>query len=107
MKLKLILVAREGERRDWDEAEGEQIRLLKSRIQSALFDQEVDHLRLLCCGRELEDGKTLKDALHGTKEPVVLHVVAVKTSSTRKQVNTSAQDSQGGGFRCGNLCIIQ
>ncbi len=100
MKLRLILVSKDGERKEWEGGETEQVRTLKSRLKMTLFsDEEVDHLRLLYAGRELEDSRCLNDALQGAKEPIALHVVAVKLNSKSLASSKSSL--------CNNLCIIQ
>jgi hypothetical protein len=106
MKFKLILVSRDGDRRDWDEGEGEQIRTFKRKLQQSLFEADTDHLRLLCAGRELEDGKTLGDALKGVKEPIALHVVSVRTNKSSIQMKKSSSSVHGNSL-CSHLCIIQ
>ncbi len=103
--MKLILVSRDGERRDWEEGEETQVRVLKRKMQSALFTEETDHLRLLCGGRELEDGAALRDALQGAREPVALHVVAVKCQKPSKRSSESSGESNKS--LCSHLCIIQ
>ena len=99
MQLKLILVSRDGERRDYESAADDLVKSLKKKLQSEIFSEDIDHLRLLCGGRELEDGKLLRDALHGLKEPVILHVVAVKSAG--RSASKSSTPSL-----CSQLCII-
>ena len=105
MKLKLILVSRDEERLDWEESEHEPVRTLKKKLQTELFDASTDHLRLLCGGRELEDGKLLRDALHGVREPVALHVVAVKSTKATKPAKATKTEEKLS--LCSQLCIIQ
>ena len=113
MKLKLILVSKDGERRDWEENGEESVRNLKRKVQAALFTEEIDHLRLLCGGRELyEEGKLLRDALHGVAEPIALHVVAVKSVKPNKSSGGIFGSSKTGSDAsttslCSQLCIIQ